>query len=120
MPFRIEYDDQLNDVIERVNTELSKEKIPIQFVDDGKEHDGFMEYSLVHTAPAKLSKEQIERYSAALKCLELAREEFVREKSTEEDLISVACEYGRGIALTDDECFFVLNMQVKDLVNLRI
>jgi len=122
MPFRIKVEDdhQLNVVIERVNTELIKEKIPIQFVSDGKEHGGCREYTLAHTVPAKLSKEQVERYSAALKCLELARDEFAREKSTEEDLISVACEYGRGIALTDDECLTVLSMQVKDLVNLGI
>jgi hypothetical protein len=64
-----------------------------------------------------MEKEQLERYRATFKCLELARAE---KKFDEDELITVACEYGRGISLTEDECKIVLDMKVRDVINLEI
>jgi len=44
---QLEYDDQLEDAIEKVNKELKKEGFSIQFKVDGEEHDGFEIYNLV-------------------------------------------------------------------------
>ena len=41
---RIDYDDQPDDVIEKVNEILAERKL--QFVDDNEEHDGFCLYDL--------------------------------------------------------------------------
>lgn len=63
----------------------------------------------------ELSKEQIERFRAAFKCLELAKAEL-----PDRDLISIACEYGAGIKLTREECQKLLDMKVRDVINLEI
>ena len=63
----------------------------------------------------ELSKEQIERYRAAFKCLELAKAELPNG-----DLITIACEYGAGINLTREECEKLLDMKVRDVINLEI
>jgi len=47
MSFRIDYDDQLDGVVEKINDELREEGIPIQFVADDEEHDGFVIYNMV-------------------------------------------------------------------------
>jgi Zn ribbon nucleic-acid-binding protein len=65
------------------------------------------------------SKEQIERYRAAFKCLELAKAEMP-ETNEGEDLISIACEYGAGINLTKKECLKLLDMKVRDIIDLEI
>ena len=62
-----------------------------------------------------ISPEQIERYRAAFKCLELAKAEL-----PDSNLVSIACEYGAGINLTREECENLLNMKVRDVINLEI
>lgn len=44
---RIDYDDHLEDVVKKMNEALKP--LNLSFVDDGNEHDGFIEYRLVHT-----------------------------------------------------------------------
>jgi hypothetical protein len=66
----------------------------------------------------KISTEQRERFSAALKCLELAQAtDLVAE---ERSLVKIACEYGSGMGLSKRECEKVLDMQVRDLIRLGI
>lgn len=38
---RIEHDDNIYDIIGKANELLQEQKIPYEFVFDGKEHDGF-------------------------------------------------------------------------------
>jgi hypothetical protein len=47
---KIVYDDQPDDVIRKVNEALAVRGL--SFVDDGKEHDGFMLYTLAEAKPA--------------------------------------------------------------------
>jgi len=47
MTIQIEYDDQLEDVIDKVNTELKEKGIQIHFEPDNEEHDGFELYEMV-------------------------------------------------------------------------
>lgn len=42
---RIDYDDNLLDVIDKVNEVL--EEVGLRFEDDGKDHDGWNEYTIV-------------------------------------------------------------------------
>jgi hypothetical protein len=65
------------------------------------------------------SKEQLERYRAAFKCLELAKAEMP-EMGKEKDLIIIACEYGVGINLTKKECRALLDMRIRDVIDLEI
>ena len=46
---RIEYDDQPNDVVDRVNHALAS--VGLVFVDDGKAHEGFCVYELRKVDP---------------------------------------------------------------------
>jgi len=64
-----------------------------------------------------LSKEQVERYRAAFRCLELAQ---ANKEEKDFDLIALACEYGAGMNLTREECEKLLNMKVRDVINLEI
>lgn len=116
MPFNIEHDTHLDEVIDRVNEELTKEKVPVRFVDDGQCHDGYMVYSLKNIEKEEIfSREKIERFRAAFRCLELAKSELPTS-----DLVSIACEYGAGINLTREECEELLKMSVRDIINLEI
>ena len=117
MSFNIEHDTQLDEVIDRVNEELAKEKKPFRIVDDRQDHDGYMVYSLkdIDEKEETFSREQIERFRAAFRCLELAKAELPNS-----DLISIACEYGAGINLTREECEKLLSMNVRDVINLEI
>ena len=49
MSFRIEYDDDQMSVLDKVNAELKKEKIPVQFELDDEEHDGFVVCTMTKT-----------------------------------------------------------------------
>ena len=64
-----------------------------------------------------ISPEQVERYRAAFKCLELAQ---ANKEEKDFNLIDLACEYGAGINLTREECIKLLNMKVQDVINLEI
>ena len=66
------------------------------------------------------SKEQVERYRAAFKCLELAKASITSESLAEKELIRIAREYGEGIKLSKKECENLLNMEVRDVINLEI
>lgn len=46
---RVEYDDQLDGVVDKVNGVL--EAHGLRFEDDGNEHDGFCIYTLVKVQP---------------------------------------------------------------------
>jgi hypothetical protein len=46
---RVEYDDQLDGVVDKVNGVLAAHGL--KFEDDGKEHDGFIIYTLVKVRP---------------------------------------------------------------------
>lgn len=47
MAMQVDYDDQLDDLMGKVNEELKKENIPIQFEDDGEIHEGYQLYNIV-------------------------------------------------------------------------
>jgi hypothetical protein len=60
MSFQLSYGDSCDVVnaIESVNEELKKEKVPIHFDFDGKEHDGFEVCTLIKESETQESKEE--------------------------------------------------------------
>jgi len=46
MPFKIEHDDDQMSTMDKVQKELAKIGIPVEFQDDGIEHDGYMLFNI--------------------------------------------------------------------------
>jgi hypothetical protein len=55
---RIEYDDQLNDVVDKINTALERHGLVL--VDDGLPHDGYCLFSLQAVLKVVASAEHAE------------------------------------------------------------
>lgn len=49
---RVDYDDSVLDVIEKINQLLSDENVDLYLKDDGKEHNGFILLTLEDVAPS--------------------------------------------------------------------
>lgn len=59
MAFRIDYDDDQLDIMGKILKELNSIGIPVEFKDDGLEHDGFMIFNVVKSESSDLYPEPL-------------------------------------------------------------
>lgn len=57
------------------------------------------------------------RIYQAFKMLELAKKDMFFTARTPEELIPIAIDYGKSINLTKEECRYVLNLKLKDILS---